>query len=105
MRTSRLATSILILSLLLVVACDELADTPLRNESEAAFVYDGALDITVEPGEEITLSEFPGYDLEFRLLTLDGAVLFDGVVPWAYLEAMDFRLVVTDDGLQVPSSQ
>ena len=104
MSTARLVTlCVHVLFIFAVLACDDLSEIIIRNESASTVIYKGNIkDSTLMPGDEISYGDFPRNDFPLRLETEDGQIVFDGIVTWSELEMLDFIIVVTDEGVLLP---
>ncbi len=94
-----LSVSILLITVLAMVSCDEGADITYVNMTDSTLeVYiDGLLDLTLEPNEarELLILKFSIPKL-FQAQRRDGTVIFSEKLSWEDLEAREFRLVFTD---------
>ena len=93
-----LGVSILLISALAVIACDEGADITYVNMTDKTLrVYvDGLLLHTLEPSEsrEALILRFSRPKL-FEAKRKDGTVVFSERLSWGDLKAREFRLVFT----------
>ena len=91
--------SILLISALAIVACDEGADITYVNMTDKTLLVslDGLLTHNLEPHEtrEALILRFPGTTL-FEAKHEDGTVVFSERLSWEELKALEFRLVFTD---------
>ena len=93
-----------ICSVVLSAACDKTSSVRISNRSSepiSLLVAGGVPDeVTILPGHDTSIEQLPERDLDFTLKHEDGSVLFSGTMTWRELCDSDFRLVVTDRGLQ-----